>query len=171
MHRVKRELSFQQAICYMRFRWVNILHTWTVNYVNRMFKNPKHITAITFSSKPNIFQEHYMQVMQIKLFLTNCMLVMEMVKGQVWNERWLLSCALDSVHRINCPCIYVTSSETQIVKGLLKWQFSFHSDIYIYVHACMEDQNVNNINDLLQQASYLWSVNNFYLQRGKIITP
>ena len=39
------------------------------------------------------------------------------------------------------------------------------------MNACMEDQNVNNINDLPQQASYLWSVNNFYLERGKIITP
>ena len=47
---VKRKLSFQQAICYPSFRWVNILYAWTVNSVNR-----KHITAITFSSKPNIY--------------------------------------------------------------------------------------------------------------------
>ena len=38
---VKRELSFQQAICYLGFRWVNILHAWTENSVNRLVKNPK----------------------------------------------------------------------------------------------------------------------------------
>ena len=43
----KMELSFQQVICNLSFRWVNILHSWTVNSVNRLIKNPKHITAIT----------------------------------------------------------------------------------------------------------------------------
>ena len=43
-----KEMSFQQAICYLSFRWVNKLYAWTVNSVNRLVKNPKHITAITF---------------------------------------------------------------------------------------------------------------------------
>ena len=43
---VKRELSFQQAICYLSFRLVNILHGLTVHSVNRLVKNPKHITAM-----------------------------------------------------------------------------------------------------------------------------
>ena len=58
MYTVKRKLSFQQAICYMSFRQVNILHAWTVNSVNRLLKIPKHIQAIWFSSKPNIFPRH-----------------------------------------------------------------------------------------------------------------
>jgi len=39
------------AICYLSFRCVNILYVWTVNSVNRLFKNPKHMTAITSPSK------------------------------------------------------------------------------------------------------------------------
>jgi len=38
---INGELSFQQAICYMSFRWVNVLHAWTVNAVKRLVKNPK----------------------------------------------------------------------------------------------------------------------------------
>ena len=56
MHTVKRKLSFQQAICYQSFRWVNILYAWTVKSVNRMFKNSKHMTAITSPSKPGHLQ-------------------------------------------------------------------------------------------------------------------
>ena len=52
---VKRELSFQQAICYLSFRSVNILHAWTENSVNRLVKNSKHNTAITSSLKPYLY--------------------------------------------------------------------------------------------------------------------
>ena len=45
---VKRELSFQQVICYLSFRWVNISQAWTVYSVN--------ITAFPFhASKPNVY--------------------------------------------------------------------------------------------------------------------
>ena len=49
---VKRELSFQQAIWYLSFRWINILHAWTVN---KLVKNPKHIIAITSLPKPDLY--------------------------------------------------------------------------------------------------------------------
>ena len=68
-----RELSFQQAICYLSFRWVNILHAWTVNSVNRLVKNPK-----THYSNPII-----------SAFLTNC----KRVKGWLG---WRGECILDS---------------------------------------------------------------------------
>ena len=37
--------------------WVNILHAWTVNFMNKVVKNPKHITAITSPSK--LTHPHY----------------------------------------------------------------------------------------------------------------
>ena len=52
---VKGELLFQPAICYLSFRWVNIWHGLTVNCADRLVKNPKHFTAITISSKPNVY--------------------------------------------------------------------------------------------------------------------
>ena len=43
IYTVIRELSFLKDICYLSFRWVNILHAWTVNSMNRLVKNPKHV--------------------------------------------------------------------------------------------------------------------------------
>lgn len=76
-HARKRELSFQQSICYLSFRWVNILHAWTINSVNRRIQ--KHITVITFSSKPII----YPSISQASSLLS----VMQMSKCS-----WLLAC-------------------------------------------------------------------------------
>ena len=47
---VKRELLFQQAICYLSLRWVNILHAWTVNFVvqSTSQQSPLH-PSLTFT--------------------------------------------------------------------------------------------------------------------------
>ena len=44
MHCIKR-LSFQPAIYYLSFRWVNTSHASTVNSVNKLVKNPKNIPS------------------------------------------------------------------------------------------------------------------------------
>ena len=58
-HTVKGELPFQQAFfIWVSARWGNILpvQAWTVLILlNRVVKNPKHITAIPCSSEPNTF--------------------------------------------------------------------------------------------------------------------
>ena len=41
---------------------MNILHAWTLNFVNKLAKNPKHITPITFPSKLDIYHLHHKQV-------------------------------------------------------------------------------------------------------------
>ena len=71
---VKRELSFQQVICYLSFRWVNISQAWTVYSVN--------ITTFPFhASKPNVYSSasqasslEFFSFLQISnlAFLTNC---------------------------------------------------------------------------------------------------
>ena len=38
------------------------------------------------------------------------------------------------IHRINFPCIYVHSPETQIVSGLLKCHFPFLQLLLIYIY-------------------------------------
>ena len=35
----EKRMSFQSFFCYLSFRWVSMLHAWTVNSVNRLFKN------------------------------------------------------------------------------------------------------------------------------------
>ena len=60
---VKRESSFQQAICYLSFRWLNI---WTVNCVNRLAKNPKHSLQQSplHARKPNHYHLHHKQLVK-----------------------------------------------------------------------------------------------------------
>ena len=31
------------------------VHEWTIDFVNKVVQNPKHITVITFSSKPDVY--------------------------------------------------------------------------------------------------------------------
>ena len=59
-----------------------ILHAWAVNFVNKLVKNARHITAITSPSKPNIYPSAseasslalVMQKSKIILaFLTTCL--------------------------------------------------------------------------------------------------
>ena len=103
---VKRKLSFQQAICYLSLCWVNILHAWTVNSVNRLVKNPKHITAITFPFKPNTYssasQTSSLSFVMRMAILTNsswCKWIKLRFgwRGDCCNVFWILN---QSVHRI-----------------------------------------------------------------------
>ena len=84
---MKRELPFQQVIYYMSFRWVNILHAWTVNFVNKVLKNPKHITAITCSSKPNIYPS-----------ASQASIVWHLWWRWVWMQRLLQQCKHQATH-------------------------------------------------------------------------
>ena len=92
-----KEMSFQQAICYLSLRWVNILYAWTVNSVNRLVKNPKHITAITFT--PSLTFTHLQVVRNAYSSasrMPDYLLVIGMGEGYTWLKRWLLQCVLDS---------------------------------------------------------------------------
>ena len=51
----KRGIVISTSHLLSEFRVSNILHAWTVNSVNILVKNPKHISAFTFSSKPNVY--------------------------------------------------------------------------------------------------------------------
>ena len=76
---VKRELLFQQAICYLSFKWVNILHAWTENSVNGLVKNSKHITPIASPPKPDLTHLHHKQLVKnakITLQIPDYLLVM-----------------------------------------------------------------------------------------------
>ena len=55
----KKELSFQQAICYLSFGWVNILDAWIVNSVSRLVKNPKRIQQSPFHPNLTFTSLHY----------------------------------------------------------------------------------------------------------------
>ena len=65
---------------------MNILHAWTVNSVNRLVKNPKHITAITFSSEPNIYQFVSQASSQeyLLIYITNTRLLAFDMGGWLW---------------------------------------------------------------------------------------
>ena len=92
-----KEMSFQQAICYLSLRWVNILYAWTVNSVNRLVKNPKHITTITFT--PSLTFTHLQVVRNAYSSasrMPDYLLVIEMGEGYAWLKRWVLQCVLDS---------------------------------------------------------------------------
>ena len=89
---------------------MNILYAWTVNSVNRLYKNPKHMTAITSPSKPgHLHHKQLVKNVKIILFISNARLLACNVDGKVlgldengitvmWFE--ILN---QSVHRINCP--------------------------------------------------------------------
>ena len=82
------------------------------NSVNRLFKNPKHITAISFSSKSTIYPSassslaFVMQISDISLsFLTTTMQIGKCQvgwRGDCCNVFWIPN---QSVYRINCPCM------------------------------------------------------------------
>ena len=108
---VKRELSLQQATFSLSFRWVNILHAWTVNSVNRLVKNPKHIIQQSPFHPSLPKSKLHLRHMQASSLVcqnnftplhhkcqTTCLhvIMMRMGKHQGWMERWLLSCTLDS---------------------------------------------------------------------------
>ena len=63
---------------------MNILHAWTVYSVNKVVKNPKHITPIIFSSKPNIYScASQASSLEFAIQISNCgildyLLVMQM---------------------------------------------------------------------------------------------
>ena len=92
--RVKMKLSFQQAICYLSFRWVNI-HAWIVNSI--CISN--HLSIQTWPLNPQV------------ICITNTRLlacdVDENVLGLDENGitiicSWSLN---QSVHRSNCLCM------------------------------------------------------------------
>ena len=67
----KKGMSFQQTVCYMSFRCVNILHAWTVNSANRLVKNSKHITSFTSPPKPDLYPFAFCQECQNYLKFTS----------------------------------------------------------------------------------------------------
>ena len=81
MSHVERKLSFQQAICYLSFRWVNLLHAWTVNSGNRLGEKA-HDRNHLFLQAKHLYTHHKQVVWHlwcrwVKLaFLTTYLLVM-----------------------------------------------------------------------------------------------
>jgi len=101
-------------------------------FVNKVVQNPKHFTAITFSSKPDIYPSASQArgqafVMQMRLVTTYFWSIWVNAKfgwkGDCCNLFWILN---QSVQRINCKQD-VYSPETHKANGLLKWQLSFNS--------------------------------------------
>ena len=80
--------------------------------------------------------------MQIELFRYSWLIGKWVAKGQVWIERWIAVMFWilnQSVHRINCPCIYyVHSSETHIANGNDNFLITVHACVHAHVHTVWE---------------------------------
>ena len=49
------KLLFQQAICYLNFRWANILHAWQLILWTDCLKIQNTLQQITYLSKPDLY--------------------------------------------------------------------------------------------------------------------
>ena len=97
-------------------------------FVNKVVQNPKHFTAITFSSKPDIYPSASQArgqafVMQMRLVTTYFWSIWVNAKfgwkGDCCNLFWILN---QSVQRINCKQD-VYSPETHKANGLLNGSY------------------------------------------------
>ena len=127
------KLSFQQATCCLSFRWVNILHAWTVNSVNRLVKNPKHITEMTFPSKADIYPfASHAHSQECRTNFTN--LHYECQTTCWWcgwvnvRLKWKSNCCNMCFEFLtNLSTELTVHACNQIADSLLKWQFPFYS--------------------------------------------
>ena len=87
----------------------HILHAWTVNSVSRLSKNSKHITAITFPSKPTFTHPHQViwhlwctLVKFVLAFLTTCLRLQTVNVRFGWNSDCcnVIRIVNQSVHKI-----------------------------------------------------------------------
>ena len=123
--------TFQQAICYLSFRWLNILHTWTVNYVTRLVMNPKTIQQSCFLTFPHL---HHKQIVWhlwcrwVILWLATCVAFLIILTVHVCNSLTQLSQMatpndvnffLTVIYHIKCSPVLSESIFLASTEGLL----------------------------------------------------